>query len=314
LLDQTLLRDALRDGIGNGTWVLYDAQAQRTWTAQDSAAHVEFSAHQILYTQQRAEELGLLGREPRVDDVTAALPDGQLKGATLRAELEKAIGREPRKGEVTEVLARAAEGGEHARVVIVAGPVEPGLKAATPAEIRKGPLDAFTVLTPQEAQRLSIARSESRALKPAEAQGVAGVAFQVLSDEVRDSNSRGMSSLSITASADPGEGAHDLALLGKAIGQLPKHETAVELDVALDFPGLQPGAEVRLSGPALDYQRIEDSFLAFARGASKCSGTLRLDVAFADPCAVDGLPFEQLRQVIVGLSPGEVKLRAVLAQ
>ena len=129
---------------------------------KDSAAQVEFSADQVLYTQQRAQELGLLGREPRVDDVTAALTDGQTQGRDLRAGLEKAVGREPRKGEVTEVLARAAEGGEHSKVVIVAGPVEPGVKAATPAEIRKGPLDTFTVLTPEEAQRLSIARSEAR--------------------------------------------------------------------------------------------------------------------------------------------------------
>jgi hypothetical protein len=313
LLDQTLLRDALRDGIANGTWVLHDAQAQRTWTAKDSAAHVEFSADQILYTPERAQELGLLGREPRVDDVTAALTDGQIKGSDLRAGLEQAVGREPRKGEVTEVLARAAEGGDHAKVVVVAGTVEPGVKAATPAEIRKGPLDAFTVLTLEEAKRLSIARGEARELKPAEAHGVAGVAFQTLADQVEDSSARGMTSLSITASADPGEGSRDLALLGKAIGQLPKHEIAIELDVALDFAGLQHGAEVRLSGPARDYQRIEDSFLTLAKAAKQCSGTLRLDVAFTEPCPANGAPFEQLRNVVVALSPGELKLRAVLA-
>jgi hypothetical protein len=314
LLDQTLLRDALRDGITNGTWVLHDAQAQRTWTAKDGAAHVEFSADQVVYDPDRAQELGLLGREPRVDDVTAALAAGQTKGRDLRATLEQVVGREPRKGDVTEVLARAAEGGAHAKVVVVAGAVEPGVKAATPAEIRKGPLDALTVLTPEEAQRLSIARGEARELKPVEARGVAGVAFQTLADQVADSSARGMTSLSVTASADPGEGQRDLALLGKAIGQLPKHEIAVELDVALDFAGLQSGAEVRLSGRAHDYQRIEDSFLAFARAAKECSGTLRLDVSFAKPCPADGEPFQQVRKVIVALSPGELKLRAVLAQ
>ncbi|MEJ7784652.1 MAG: DUF499 domain-containing protein [Solirubrobacteraceae bacterium] len=313
LLDQTLLRDALRDGIINGTWVLHDAQAQRTWTAHDSAAHVEFSADQVLYAPERAQELGLLGRDPRVDDVTAALTDGQLKGAGLRVALEQAVGREPRKGEVTEVLARAAEGGQHAKVVVVAGAVEPGVKAATPAEIRKGPLDSFTVLAPGEAQRLSIARGEARELKPAEAHGVAGVAFQALSDQVMDSSTRGITSLSITTSADPGEGARDLALLGKAIGQLPKHEITIELDVALDFAGLQNGAEVQLRGPAHNYQGIEDSFLAFAKTAKECSGTLRLDVAFPEPCPANGAPFEQLRRVLVALSPGELKLRAVLA-
>ena len=81
-----------------------------------------------------------------------------------------------------------------------------------------------------------------------------------------------MSSLSITASADPGEGAHDLALLGKAIGQLPKHEITIELDVALDFAGLQNGAEVRLNGPAGDYQRIEDSFLSVRKGRQQVLG------------------------------------------
>ena len=314
VLDHTLLRDAIRDGIANGTWVLHDAQAQRTWTAKDSSAHIEFSSDQVLYTPERAQELNLLGRDPRVDDVTKALSGGAVDGTKLREQLEQLIGREPPKGEVTDVLARAAEGGENSRVVVVAGIVEPGAKAATPAEIRKGPLDRFTILTPAEAQRLSIARGEIRAIKPAEGQGVAGVAFQALADQVADSSASGMTSLSITATADPGEGPQDLALLGKAIGQLPKHEIEVTADIDLNFGGLKEGAEIRLRGSASAYQQIEEGLLTFAKAAEVCAGTLRLDVTFDEPCPATGPAFEQVRTVIVALSPGELKLRAVLAQ
>ncbi len=38
ILDTTLLKDAIRDGVRNGSWVYYDVDAQRVWTSSDASA------------------------------------------------------------------------------------------------------------------------------------------------------------------------------------------------------------------------------------------------------------------------------------
>lgn len=313
LTDVTLLRDAIADGVANGQWVLYDAQAERAWTASDPRPSIELSSERILYTPEAAEREGITGREPRMEDVLATLGDGQVTGTELRTKLEEVTNREPRKGQVAELLARAAESGEAARLAVVFGKAEPGARAAPPSEIRKGSFDAMTVLSDKEAKRLSVVPPTVRApLKPVEVQGVAGVAFQSLVDGISDAGADGVRTLSIEARADPGEGPRDVALLGKAIAQLPKHEIAAAVDVALDFEGLAPGAHVELRGPAAAYQRIEDALLALGRKASDFQGNLRLDVEFDQPTLADAPEFDQVRTVVTELGPGEIRLRAVL--
>ncbi len=245
-----------------------------------------------------------------------ALQAGVSSGSSLRAALEQAVGHEPTKTEVLDVVARAAEGGESARVVVVVGEVEPGIKAATPSEIRKIGLDSITLLTPDEADRKSIERPTSRrtAKAPVEARGPAGVAFQQLVDKASDvADVVGFSTISVEATADPGEGVRDVSLLGKAIAMLPKFDVDTSVLLELDFKGMTTGVEVSLSGPARDYQRIEDALLGFAKAASDVAGKLRLDIRFDPAAHVSGSEVNQLRKVLTDLQPGELKLKGVLA-
>lgn len=315
VLDETTVKDAVRDGVKNGTWVYYDASSQKAWTDKDPAAPVQFSKDAILYTPERAKELGLLGRAPKIDDITAALTGPSITGTALRAALEQAIGKEPTKSDVLDVLSRAADGGDAARVVVVAGAVETGSKALTPSEVKKASLDSLTVLTPAEADRLSIERStRQRKTKIVDAKGQAGVAFQSMLDKAEDTEgASGFTTISITSAADPGEGVRDIKLLGQAIPMLPKFTIDVAVDLELDFRGLTPGVETSLTGPSKDYQRLEDGLLALAKSASEVAGTLRLDIRFDTPLSFTNPDVNTLRKVLTDLSPGEIRLKAVLA-
>lgn len=315
MLDVTMLRDTIRDGVKNATWVYWDSTAQRAWTDKDPAAQVQIGSEFVLYTPEKASELGLLGRPVKWEDISAAIDGPQISGAAMRSKLEGIVGKEPTKDEVREALARAAEGGENARIVVVAGVVEAGVKALPPSDIRKAALDSLTVLKPEEADRLSIVRPGSRrSVKPVEAKGAIGVAFQSIIDQATDtSGAAGFTLLSITSSADPGEGVKDLVELTRAVPMLPKFEIDIVCDIELDFAGLTPGAEISLSGTAKQFQKIEDALFALARKASEVAGTLRLDIRFDDPVAPSSKEIESLRSVVTKLQPGEVRIKGVLA-
>jgi hypothetical protein len=315
ILDVTILRDAIREGVRNGSWIYWDTTTEKAWTANDPAPQVQIGSEFVLYTPDKAKELGLLGRAVRIDDITAALLLPQTTGADLRSALEAAIGREPTKTEVLDVLARAAEGGEEAKVVVVAGEVEAGAKALTPSDIRgKIGLDSVTILTTDEADRLSIARPGSRRTnKTVEGKGAIGVAFQAMVDQATDTTGTdGFTLIEIVASADPGEGVRDLVALAQAAPMLPKFQLAITCEVAMDFDGLSDGAEIRLSGPAASFQKVEDALFALGKKASVVAGTLHLQITFDDPVATDAKEIEDLRKVVGNLRPGEVKVRGVL--
>jgi len=315
ILDMTILRDTIREGIRNGAWVYWDAAAERAWTDKDPATAVQIGGEYVLYTPEYAQEKGLLGRPVKFEDIAVALDAAQITGTDLRAKLEPLVGREPTQDEVRDALARAADGGEQARIVVVAGVVEAGVKGLTPSEIRKAPLNSLTVLQPGEADRLSVARpGVRRSQKTVEARGAIGVALQSAIDQAGDTTtSNGFTVLSITSSADPGEGAKDLVELIRAVPMLPKFEIDVACDVELDFDGLKPGAEIQLSGPAKQFQKVEDTLFALAKKASSVAGTLRLDIRFETPAAVDSKEIEALRSVLTKLQPGEVRIKGVLA-
>jgi len=314
VLDVTMLRDTIRDGVKNGEWVYWDSTAQRAWTDKDPAASVQIGGEFVLYTPERASELGLLGRPVKWEDISEALDAPQTDGAGVRAKLEKIVGKEPTKEEVREALARAADGGENARIVVVAGAVEAGVKALTPSEIRKAGLDSLTVLKTDEADRLSVIRpGTSRTVKPVEAKGAIGVAFQAVVDQAADTTgTKGFIQLSITSSADPGEGVKDLVELTRAVPMLPKFDIEIACDIEFDFAGLARGAEISLTGPAKQFQKIEDALFALGRKASVVAGTLRLDIRFDEPVASTSKEIESLRSVLTKLQPGEVRIKGVL--
>jgi hypothetical protein len=130
-------------------------------------------------------------------------------------------------------------------------------------------------------------------------------------DRVADvAGTKGVSRLAITASVEPGEGPRDISLLGKAIGMLPKFDISVDLELPLEFAGLRQGVDVRLAGPASDYQRVEDAILALARAASAVAGRLELSIHFAEPVMPGGPDLERIRKVLTDLQPGDLHLRA----
>jgi hypothetical protein len=144
-----------------------------------------------------------------------------------------------------------------------------------------------------------------------EAQGVAGVAFQQLFDRLSDlPGSKGVSRLTIRASVEPGEGVRDVSLLGKSVGMLPKLDISVDLEMPLEFAGLRHGVDIRLAGPASDYQRVEDAILALARSASAVAGRLELSIHFAEPIGPGAPELERIRKVLVDVQPGDLHLRA----
>lgn len=315
-LDATLLRDAIRDGVRNGTWVYYDTSAARAWTDKDPAPAPQIGSDFVLYTPSKAHKLGVVGRQVVYDDVSSAIGSAPaISGTELRGMLETIVGKEPPKGDVLDVLARASEGGENARVVIVHGNPEPGDKALTPSEIKRVGLDTITVLTPAEAERLSIAvTTRITGPRPVDAAGAAGVAFQSLIDKAKDTQgTKGFTLIAVTSSADPGEGVRDISLLAKAIGMLPKFEIEATLELELDFDGLREGATINLAGTAVSYQKVEDAVYALAKKAGTVAGTLRLDMRFAGSADPDGPEVAQLRKAVTDLSPGEIRLKGVLS-
>jgi hypothetical protein len=316
ILDATMLRDTLRDGVKNATWVYFDSSAQRAWTDKDPAPSPQIGQDFMLYTPERANELGVVGRQVVFDDVGGAMgSEPTISGTELRTKLEAVVGKEPPKGEVLDVLSRAAEGGDQARVVVVMGVPEPGTKALPPSEIKRVGLDSVTILSPDEAERLSIVLStRPSGPRPVESQGAAGVAFQSLIDKAKDTPGvTGFSTIAITTSADPGEGIRDISLLSKAIGMLPKYDLEASLSLELDFDGLREGGQIALIGPAANYQKVEDAVYGLAKKAATVAGTLRLDVRFAEPIAPDGPEIAHLRKALTDLSPGEIRLKGVLA-
>ena len=312
VLDPTLIRDAIRDGVKNGAWVYFDIQAQRAWTAKDPPPPITVSNESYLYTLDEATARGILGRELVWEDIERILTSDGLSAVELRSKLETSLAREPSKAEIAAVLARAAEGGHQARVIVVEGLAEAGVKPLKPADISNASFDDLTLISPAHGIELGIVVVDDGGRpRPVEARGVAGVAFQQLFDRLADvPGSKGVSRLTISASVEPGEGVGDISLLGKAIGMLPKLDISIDLEMPLEFAGLRHGVDVRLAGPASDYQRVEDTILALARGATAVAGRLELSIRFAEPVAIGTPELERIRKVLADLQPGDLHLRA----
>ena len=317
LLNVNLLKDAIAKGISDNRWVLYDPDSERAYTSEDPAPSVNLASQQVLYTPEAAEEAGVAGRPPRLEDITSILQKNKsITGDELRAKLEEITSREPTKSQVTDLLARGSEGGESAKLAVIIGdPVaepEPGAKAATPSEIRKGSLSKMRAFSMTEVDRLSLGLPGARAVMDAHAQGSAAVALASIVDQVEDSSSDSMTRLTVKTKADPGEGTRDVKLLGMAIARLPKHEISIDLSVELEFDGLSPLNEIRLQGPASSYQKVEDALLTLGGKAKYFEGTFALTFEFPDGAGIEDEGFKAARKAVEELDPGEVSITAVL--
>lgn len=314
ILDPTLLKETIRDGVANGSWVYFDPDQSRAWTATDAPPPVALDGSAILYTPERAEELGITRKPLRIDDITAIVTS-QMTGPELRAALEERLGGEPTKKDIAQTLARATGGGPAARIVVTLTDPAEGVKAATPAQIEKAAYDSLFILTPAAADEIGIDRgTKVTGPKPIEGRGTAGVALGQVAEKALDTpNHNGIAVLHVTATADGGEGIGDIRSLGMAIPMLPKFEINVSVEIDLEFTDLTDGVSVEVTGPSAAYQTMEDAFLALAKKASDVGGTIRIDIHPATPIAPDGNAFEQIRKALTSVDPGEVTIRADLA-
>ena len=315
ILDPNLLKEAIRDGAANGSWVYFDPERQQAWTSDDAAPPVALDGGALLYTPEKAEELKLLRKPVRIDDVVGAVTE-KTTGPDLREALETALGYEPSKKEIAQTLTRAVSGVSPPLVVVV-GELSAESKAATQAQIDKGPFDSLHILTPEAATDLGIewnAGAGAGRPRPIDGKGLAGVALGQVASKVEDTpNSPGIAVLFVTATVDPGEGVKDLRALGMAIPMLPKFDISVVVDVDLEFANLREGAEIKLSGPSGAYQAVEDAVLALGKAASDATGHIRLELRPAAPIPIPGPEFEQIHKALTSVDPGEITIRAELA-
>ena len=315
ILDPNLLKESLRDGVANGTWVYFDPDREQAWTAGDAAPPVALDGGALLYTLEEAEKKSLLRKPVRIDDIVGAVHE-KVAGPELREALESSLGYEPTKKEIVQTLARAVSGASPSLVVVVG---EPGTdsKPATQAQLEKAGFDTLYILTPAAATEIGIDLSSGPGPgkpRPIEGKGLAGVALGQVASKVEDTpNSPGIAVLQITATVDPGEGVKDLRALGMAIPMLPKFEISVVVDVDLEFANLTEGVEIKLSGPSSAYQAVEDAVLALGKAASDATGKIRLELRPMSPISVPGPEFDQIHKALTSVDPGEITVRAELA-
>ena len=300
--------------MGNGTWVYYDADRERAYTAASPPPAVRIASDTWLYSAERAHELGLLRKPVTLALISGALngtEGGTISGSHLRGTLETAIGGEPTKKEVLEVLAANAQTAEY--LVVVEAPAEAGSPPLTPAAIRRSRLDDLVVLSPAAAGALGISGPDPSTLR-AEGRGSVGHALQQLDDQIADLSAGLITSVTVTATADSGEGARDLRLLGFCIPQLPRFDSSVRLRVSVEYEGLHGGVRAELSGGASDYQRIEELLLRAVDAGTKASGSLGVELTPGTPIAHGAGDWEQLRNVLTTNNPGRVVIEARLAR
>lgn len=313
-LNPTGINDAIVAGVRNGTWVYYDADRERAYTATSAPPAVRIASDAWLYSPERAHELGLLRKPVTLTVILSALDgteSGTIDGSHLRTALENATGGEPTKKEVLDVLAANAQTAEN--LIVVEAPAESESTPLTPAAIRRGRLDDLSVLSPAAARALGISGPDPSILR-AEGRGSVGQALQQIDDRIADLGAGLITSVTVTATADTGEGARDLRLLGFCIPQLPRFEGSVRLKVTVDYEGLDGGLRAELNGDAGDYQRIEEVLLRAVDAGDNSSGGLAVELTPATPIAHSSGDWEQLRNVLAANNPGRIVIEARLAR
>lgn len=310
-LNPTALNDAIAAGVRNGTWVYYDAQRRRAHTAEDPPAAVRIAGDAWVYSPRRAEQLGVLRKAISATDVGAALDaaGGRLDAAAL---LTVGSGSAANEDELLAALAAGARAG--GRFLVVESPAGGGSKPLTSDDVaRRRRLAGLAVLSAAAAAELGIRIDDGAPSRTVEGDGSVGVALQQVTDCVADSGGGALASLSVTATADMGEGARDVRLLGFCIPQLPRFDCEVRLRISVSFGGLDGGMRAELSGSAGDYQKVEAVLLAAAEAGADVSGHLELKLTPPAGMTVGSPDWQQLRSVLESNNPGRVLIAASLA-
>lgn len=315
LLNPTFVSDAISSGIRNGTWVYFDPQSNRSHTQDDPPPAVRVAGDVMLYTRHRAESLGLLSKKVSLAAVISAVDGnsaGSIGGLQLRGELADALGGEPSTKEILDVLAR----GQATRDIVVVGSnALEGTFPLTEAELGKADLADLEIWSRSAAaERKFIASSEQPEVLVARGEGSPGKSLQKVDDYIADTGANLVTSVEITATADPGEGAADIRTLGYCIAQLPRLGCHVRAILTTEFSGLKGGIRVEISGAAADYQGVERQLLDLVGRGREVAGSLTL--LFTPPEAMEhgDRDWQQLRSVLTASNPGHVTIQAKLSK
>ena len=315
LLNPTLVSDAIGAGVRNGTWVYYDPATREAFTPDSPPPVVRIADDVMLYTRERAEQLGLLAQKVTLASVISIMEAnqaGRAGGDQLRNQLEEALGGEPPKQEILEILGRGSATGDIVVVRATSGSKPVPLGGTEVADSLLGDLEVLTRAAAAE-QRI-IDSVDRTAELVARGEGSPGAALQQVEDYITDVGVDSVASVEVTATADLGEGVTDLRTLGYCIPQLPRLGCHVTVMITSEYDGLNGGLKAELSGAATDYQRLEQRLLDLAGQGSDVAGRLILLLTPSSPMKHGDRDWQQLHSVLTANNPGRVIIEARLAE
>ena len=324
VLNPSLITEAIATGVRSGAWVYYDPDQNRAWVLGDPAPPARINSNVWLYTESRAQELGLLRRPIDQPAINTALATngGSIDGAALRRALHKALGGEPAKTEMLEGLARAARSQQC--VVMLAGestPPPPGSQEPTRSpldadEILGAELDSLLILTPERAAEEGVSSPQSEPSGPIivrRSGDTVGKAFRKIEDALGDRGGGPVAGLTVIAAADAGESPRDLRALGYCVSQLPRFDCRVTANIVVEYDGLDGSLSADLAGAATGWRQVEDALLGLADRGSAVGGTLTLEFTPAVPIPYGGPDWDQFRSVVTNNDPGAIEITVTLA-
>lgn len=307
ILDQTIIQDALVSGVRNGTWVYYDAETERAYTADSPPPALRIHSSTYLYTRGKAEADGILAQPVTWDAIRREIHQASdvIAGTDLRAALEESLGSEPTKQSVTEVLSRVLKQPD-APIVVVSGEPVAESKPLAPSAVEKASLDRLTILTREKAESLGLEVVVRRVGFRFDETHPAGQAFARISDKIAEAGGEKLEVVSVTFDIPDGTTAGVRTFLS-AQGMLPKLQFEVTFHIAATFPDLSGSVAVEsLSGPRGAINSVEKQILDLLDEADDLTGSVTLTYHPEQSVAVDSSEWRTLVDTFTDLKPGVV--------
>lgn len=311
LRDVSYLKDAIRDGMRRDGWVYYDTTSGKAYTGSGASPNIEIGLDAEVMTREEANRRGLLVKEPSLADLYSVALKPLQSGTEIRAALEALTGGEPTKGRMLDLFATAVGNERYSRLVVTDAEPGEGVTALTPTQIRSTGLDSITILTRVEADRLHVAIPGRIVAIAPEKRGPAGIALQQLADTIADLG-KPLVALSVTAFAAEETGPEDVNLLVLALGQLPKQQITVDAELRGEFPGIEGGFMLQVSGDRRSYQALNAKLTGLVGYATKITGQLRLYIKFTQEITIETTEWHQTHTVLKNLGPKDLIVKAEL--
>lgn len=315
LLDLSLARDAIINGIKHDSWVYYDSTTGKTYTGTSMAGlNVAFSADMELLTAAEAAARGLLVRTPTAADVRGIVTTKAMTGTQLREALEKKCGGEPPKSAVLEALAAAVQQYEYKEVVVTDAQPAAGVRALTPSEITRKGLDTLVAISRDGADAAGLdipGRIFTRT--QFQSTGPSGAALAHLTDQITDSG-KTLTRLTISTVADEVIGLGDVNLLNSALGMLQQFDITMSADLTAEFDGITGEMEFQGSGSRADWQKLNTTLKPLLHAASSIAGDAKIAVEFNPPISTSDNQYTQFANVIKQLNITNTTMTAEVAK